>query len=143
MTSRSTRKSFAETRILIVDDNLHVLTSLQLLMQTVGYVSEGCSDPIQAITLIERFGKQYDVILCDIKMPLLSGIELLKIVGSARPELPIVMMSGHATKQEQHEVMRLGAVAFLQKPFFPTDFTTIIEPFLRKPAQSELMKMSC
>ncbi|MBR9861715.1 sigma-54-dependent Fis family transcriptional regulator [bacterium] len=101
-------------RILIVDDEQSIRDTLKEILEYEGYEIEEAEDGEKALGLIKKFN--YDVVLCDIKMPKLDGIELLSKSAEIAPELPFIMISGHGTMETAVEATRKGAFDFISKP---------------------------
>ena len=78
------------------------------------YAVEEARDGEDTLTKIRR--QHYDLVLLDIKMPKLDGIEVLEIVALEMPDLVVVMISGHATVETAIEATRHGAFDFIEKP---------------------------
>lgn len=107
-------------RVLIVDDNSDVLSSMSLLLSAAGYHIGICEDPTVAIQLNEK--QPADVLITDIFMPGADGLETITEFRSRWPALKIVAISGGGTltRGDYLEVaVRLGADATLRKPFEP------------------------
>lgn len=100
--------------ILIVDDEKVIRDTLRDILEYEGYKIEEAEDGISAIDKIKK--KKYDVILCDIKMPKMDGLEVLEAANSINPDVPVIMVSGHATVDIAVEATQKGAFAFITKP---------------------------
>ena len=81
-------------RVLVVDDEPTLLRALEALLRKKGYEVTGLDSPIVATQKLAT--EDFDVALLDIKMPQLSGLELLNAVKHRRPEIEVIMMIGHA-----------------------------------------------
>ena len=103
------------TRVLIVDDEPTLLRALEALLKKKGYEVVGLDSPIVATQRLAA--EDFDVALLDIKMPQLSGLELLNAVKHRRPEVEVIMMTGHATVETALQAVRSGAYDYLTKPF--------------------------
>ncbi len=103
------------TRVLIVDDEPTLLRALEALFRKKGYDVVGLDSPIVATQRLAA--EDFDVALLDIKMPQLSGLELLNAVKHRRPEIEVIMMTGHATVETALQAVRSGAYDYLTKPF--------------------------
>jgi len=104
------------SKILIVEDEAairRVLTKI-LSEENDTYQVEEAEDGIQAFEKIKV--TDYDLVLCDIKMPKMDGEELLQEVKKIKPEIPIVMISGHGDMETAINTMRLGAFDYISKP---------------------------
>ncbi len=100
--------------ILIIDDERSVRSSLAETLSLEGHEVEQAADGIIGWEMINQ--GQFDLVFSDIKMPRMDGMELLARVQELRPELPIIMISGHGTEELALEATRLGAFDFVHKP---------------------------
>lgn len=103
-------------KILIIEDEAairRVLTKI-LSEESVTYQVEEAEDGVQALEKIKN--NDYDLVLCDIKMPKMDGVELLEEVKKIKPEIPMVMISGHGDMETAIQTMRLGAFDYISKP---------------------------
>ena len=104
------------SRILIIEDEAairRVLTKI-LSEESETYSVEDVEDGIQGLERIKN--SDYDLVLCDIKMPKMDGVELLEAVKKIKPEIPMVMISGHGDMETAIQTMRLGAFDYISKP---------------------------
>ncbi len=102
------------TRILIVDDEINILESLSAILRHENYDVDICSDGFSAIDFVKR--NDYELVLLDIKMPKMDGIEVLEKILNINPGLVVIMISGHGTIETALESAKKGAYDFLQKP---------------------------
>jgi len=100
--------------ILIVDDEKVIRETLRDILEYEGYKIDDALDGPSALEKIKK--KKYDVILCDIKMPKMDGLEVLEASMTINPEVPFIMISGHGTVEIAVEATRKGAFAFITKP---------------------------
>jgi DNA-binding NtrC family response regulator len=100
--------------ILIVDDEKSVRDSLKMILEYERYDVLFAENGEQALKAVQ--GSQVDVVLLDVKMAGMDGIEVLQRVREKRPELPVIMISGHGTIETAVEATKLGAFDFLPKP---------------------------
>ncbi len=100
--------------ILVVDDEPEVLAALQEILEFEGYAVEAVGNAAKALELLKK--KEYRVILSDVKMPGMDGLELLNEVRSLHPSTPVIMISGHGTIEMAVEAVRKGAFDFITKP---------------------------
>ena len=104
------------SKILIIEDEpsiRRVLTKI-LSEENDSYLVEEAEDGVQGLEKIKN--TDYDLVLCDIKMPKMDGEELLEAVKKIKPEIPIVMISGHGDMETAINTMRLGAFDYISKP---------------------------
>jgi two-component system nitrogen regulation response regulator NtrX len=101
-------------RILVVDDEAAIRDSLRMILEYEDYEFLGASSGPDAIAQVQR--DRPDLVLLDIKMPGMDGVEVLRKLHALDETLPIVMISGHGTTATAVEAIRAGAVDFLDKP---------------------------
>ncbi|WP_127846612.1 sigma-54-dependent transcriptional regulator [Psychroflexus aestuariivivens] len=103
-------------KILIIEDEDAIRRVLKkiLLEEEKSYEVEEAEDGLSGIELIKK--NEYDLVLCDIKMPKMDGIEVLSATQKIKPEIPIVMISGHGNLETAVETMKMGAFDYISKP---------------------------
>jgi len=103
-----------EAKLLIVDDEKHIREGLEKALSLDGYEVELASDGRKALDLIEE--GDVDLVITDLKMPQISGEELLKETLDRIPYLPVIILTGHGTIENAVEAMRNGAYDYITKP---------------------------
>ncbi len=103
-------------KILIIEDEASIRRVLAKILseESDTYTVEDAEDGISGYEKIKN--TDYDLVLCDIKMPKMDGVELLEAVKKIKPEIPIVMISGHGDMETAIQTMRLGAFDYISKP---------------------------
>jgi DNA-binding NtrC family response regulator len=104
------------SKILIIEDEApirRVLTKI-LSEENDTYLVQEAEDGLQGIELVKN--EDFDLILCDIKMPKMDGVEVLEAIKKIKPEIPMVMISGHGDLETAIQTMRLGAFDYISKP---------------------------
>jgi len=102
------------SRILVIDDERSIRNTLKDILEFEKYQVELAEDGFKALELLRI--NDFDVILCDIKMPGMDGIELLQKIEEIKPDTPIVMISGHGNIDTAVEAIKKGAFDFIEKP---------------------------
>ncbi|ULQ57516.1 sigma-54 dependent transcriptional regulator [Flavihumibacter rivuli] len=102
------------SNILIIDDERAIRKTLGEILSYEGYKIDEASDGEEGLKKFRE--KTYDVVLCDIKMPKLDGIEFLEKAREANPDVPIIMISGHGTIETAVEAVKKGAFDYISKP---------------------------
>ena len=113
-----------EHSILVVDDEEAFRYMLSSLLSGSGYSVETAIDGVTAINAVQT--KPFDVILCDVKMPKVDGIEVLRFIKSNYPGLEVVMLTGTGTIESAVECMKVGAYDYITKPTTADDLLTTI-----------------
>jgi len=113
-------------KILLIDDEPGVLHALKLLLGAVGFEVTDFSVPKHAVEYLEG-GGHCDLILCDLKMPGMSGLTVLGETQRIVPNTPFVLMSGHAGPVEIEQAKTEGASAFIAKPFTPDELMRTLD----------------
>jgi cyclic di-GMP phosphodiesterase len=103
--------------ILVVDDDPFTLDSISLLIREFGYQVSACPRGRDALDLLRE--TTVDAVLTDIKMPDLTGLELLEQIHTKDPELPVILMTAYAELDTAVEAIKMGAADFLIKPYRP------------------------
>ena len=108
-----------KSRILVIDDEAAIRDSLRMTLEYAGYEFVGAATGQEGLALAERDAP--DVVLLDIKMPGMDGMEVLSRLRQMSETTPVVMISGHGTTSTAVEAIKRGAADFLDKPFESTD----------------------
>lgn len=103
-----------ETTVLVVDDDESHRTILQALIKGWGYKLEGVDDGSRAVELAKE--KPFDLILMDVRMAVMGGIEALKEIKSYNPSIPIIIMTAYSNVESAVEAIKAGAYDYLTKP---------------------------
>ncbi len=102
------------SNILIIDDEKAIRKTLGEILSYEGYKIDEAGDGEEGLKRFRE--KSYDVVLCDIKMPKIDGIEFLDKAGEVNPDVPIIMISGHGTIETAVEAVKKGAYDYVSKP---------------------------
>ena len=100
--------------ILIADDEVNILSGLKLAFEDEGYSVITAKDGLDAWKKVNAHN--VDLVITDLRMPVLDGYELIKRISSSYPALPVIVLTGHGTIETAVETMRDGAVDFFTKP---------------------------
>jgi len=122
-------------RILVVDDEEDILGLLSELLQRWGFEADTVTNGREAL---ERFhGRDFDLVLTDLKMPDMDGLELLRRIREENPRVPVLMLTGFPTVDSAVQAIQEGAYDYLIKPINPEELRFRIQKAL---AQSEQMR---
>ncbi len=121
---------FSQTRILLIDDDESMRDSCrQALAREAGRI-EVAEDGKTGLEILEK--EAFDLVIVDLKMPGLSGMEVLNRIKQEYPEVVVIVITGYATVESAVDAMRQGAYDFLPKPFTPESLRVIVKRALNK-----------
>ena len=112
-------------RILIADDEADIALILKLQLEDAGFKTSRARDGIEALELLAK--ERFELILLDIKMPRIDGLQVLQRVRSDYPEMVAIMMTAHGSETIAVEAMKKGAADYITKPFSTDDLLKRVE----------------
>lgn len=112
-------------RLLIVDDEKNIRLTVSHALEPLGYDIETAMNGEDALKKLEA-GPEYELMLLDLKMPGMDGIEVLRHIAEHYPDTQVIIFSAHGTVDNAVEAMKLGAVDFIQKPFTPQEIRDVV-----------------
>ncbi len=113
-----------KARILVIDDEQVIREGLKRILESEGYVTELCSSGCAAMDTVQN--RSVDLIITDLKMPGMSGIDVLKSIHIVQPEIPVVMITGYSTVDTAVDAMKHGAADYITKPFTPENILQVV-----------------
>ncbi len=119
-----------KARVLIVDDEQSLRDMLSVLLQREGYIVDQACNGEEALKQIAAYS--YDLIISDIRMPRLSGIDLLRRLRKQDDETTVVMITAFSSTEEAVEAMKLGAYDYITKPFKNDEIRLVIKNALER-----------
>ncbi len=123
-------------KVLLVDDEQEFIQTLSDRLNTRNYGSYPVFDGQQALEFLDT--ETPDVMVLDLKMPGIGGVEVLKKTKSANPNVEIIILTGHGSENDRKTCMDLGAFAYLHKPIDIKELTAIIDKAYEKVAKDKL-----
>jgi DNA-binding response OmpR family regulator len=123
-------------KILVVDDEDNVCQSVKRILSRKGYTVDNAANVDEAVKKISN--GSFDLVITDLMMPNTSGLELLQIIREHYPELEVVMITGYASIESAVKATKLGAAAYLPKPFTPVELTDTTEKALANKKEKSL-----
>jgi len=117
-------------KILVVDDDAIVIKSCRRILEAEGFEVTTVPSADEALEKIKNY--DFDLVVMDVKMPKHDGIFLMREFKKNWPDIPIVVMSGYPTQETIADVLRLGAIQFIPKPFKPDEFMKSIREVTKK-----------
>ncbi|MBM9537000.1 response regulator [Desulfobulbus alkaliphilus] len=120
----------AVLRVLIVDDEDDLRETMVKRLKARKIIAEGANSGPQALKILED--KSFDVIVLDVKMPEMDGIETLRRIKDMKPEIEVIVLTGHASVEFGTKGMQLGAFDFMMKPAPLSELLDTIEQAYNK-----------
>jgi len=116
---------FSQARILVIDDDESMRDSCRQALARKASRVEVAEDGLSGLEILKK--EAFDLVILDLKMPGLSGMEVLNRIKQEYPDVVVVVITGYATVESAVEAMRHGAYDFLPKPFTPESLRVIVE----------------
>ncbi|GAB4390733.1 MAG: hypothetical protein Kow0025_24760 [Thermodesulfovibrionales bacterium] len=104
-------------RVLVIDDEEIVRISCRRALSPEGFEVDVAEDGLQGLSLLRDRG--YDVVLTDLKMPNMDGMEVLEHIKDVRPEAKVIVITGYSTVETAVKAIKMGAFNYVEKPFTP------------------------
>jgi DNA-binding NtrC family response regulator len=131
-------------QILIVDDEQQMRAAMEAVLSRLGYPLLQCANGEVALEALEK--NRVDLVITDMRMPQMSGSELLVAVRELYPRIPVVMITAYGTIEQAVEAMKNGAFDFITKPFSAEDLENVVtralNPMRRSPTAKETKSTS-
>lgn len=124
--------------ILVIDDNAELRKVVTLFLQRSGFTVSGAENTENARSLLNK--EPFDAVVTDVLMPGEDGIQFLSKVHKSYPEIPVILMTGHAELQMALDAIKNGAFDFIQKPFDLDKLNTVVDKAVNFSRQQRLEK---
>jgi len=121
-------------KVLLVDDEEEFLEAMAERMRQRDMDVSTTASPADAVRMVQE--NPYDVIVLDLMMPEMDGLEVLKAVKEKQPDLQVILLTGHATVEKGIEAMKFGAMDFLEKP---AELKVLVEKIKEARAQKMML----
>ena len=127
---RSGKVDTALEKVLIVEDELHARTGLTELVESWGYRTEGAANGVEGLERVQQWNPS--IVVTDLKMPRMDGMELLNRIGDLQQRVAVVMLTAQGSIESAVEAMRMGAFDYLPKPVDPLRLREILDSVSRQ-----------
>ena len=128
-------------RLLIVDDDRVAMKNLEQVMKKEGYAVTATQSASNALALLEK--QSFDVVLTELRMEKLDGMQILKRCRASHPDTEVVLISGQAALGSAVEAMRHGAFHYLAKPARPEEVREVVAEALEKKLSQDADQLQC
>jgi DNA-binding NtrC family response regulator len=112
-------------KVLIVEDEAHARTGLTELVTSWGFRAENAADGVEGLDLVRKWSP--GIVVTDLKMPRMDGMELLARIKESQPGIVVIMLTAQGSIESAVEAMRMGAYDYIPKPVDPTRLRTILQ----------------
>lgn len=118
-----------KANILVIDDEEVILDSCNQVLKKEGYTVKTARNGTEGLKIFKR--ELFHLVLLDLKMPGMDGMEVLKKIKEEHPETPVIIITGYASIESAVEAMRMGAFDYIDKPFSPKELCVVTREGLR------------
>ncbi len=116
--------------ILVVDDESIVRVSCKRILEPEGFLVDLAADGYEAIELIKK--QSYDIIITDLKMPKMDGLEVLQWIKKNSPASKVIVITGFSTPEIAERSVEAGATKYLEKPFTPETLISVVQSAMKE-----------
>jgi len=123
-------------QILLMEDEIHVAKGLQMVLAEEGY---NVDLAMTGQSALEKFyDKAFDLLVADLKLPDMNGLDVIRHVKSTKPETEVIVITGYASVASAVEAMKIGAREYLPKPFTEDEFKSVVHQALKEKLEALL-----
>jgi DNA-binding NtrC family response regulator len=119
-----------EKKLLVIDDEPAIREGVRRILESESFQVETFANGHAALERIKQ--EPFDLVVTDLKMPGISGMEVLKAIKEIQPDLPVIFITGYSSVDSAVEVMKLGAVDYIAKPFTPEEMLQTVKTALEQ-----------
>jgi CheY-like chemotaxis protein len=123
---------FKGESVLVLDDEAIVRRCCDRILTPEGLVVETAGECSEGLMMMEE--KSYDLVITDLKMPRMDGIQLMEKIRELAPEVKVIFVTGYVTAGTREMVLGAGAIGCIEKPFSPEELLSAVSEALRYPA---------
>ncbi|TAL33000.1 MAG: hybrid sensor histidine kinase/response regulator [Spirochaetes bacterium] len=128
-----------QTRILLIDDEEIVLKSSTRILRSTDYMIATAGSGIEGLD--KARAQKFDIVITDLKMPQLGGMEILKTLKKEQPDVTVIIFTGYATVETAREALKNGAFDYIPKPFTPDELREVVKNAIASRTNSSEAKM--
>jgi DNA-binding NtrC family response regulator len=116
--------------ILVIDDEAVICRACKLILAEQGFTVDSHMSGIAGLNAISQ--NRYDIVLLDLKLPDMDGLDVMKLVKKEKPDTRVIVMTGYSTIAIAVAAMKFGAADYLSKPFTDDELITVVEKARKK-----------
>jgi len=116
--------------VLLVDDEISIINITQRVLNSLGYSVRTATDPVEALDIFENDHDSIDLVITDMTMPRMNGVQLSAKLKNFKPAIPIIICTGNSTLIEEEQVKEIGIAAYTMKPVAKAEIARLIRDVL-------------
>ena len=124
----------SDARVLLVDDEIELVQAMAERLELRGFTARGVRSAREALDALDE--TEFDVVIADVKMPRMGGIQLARRIRRKHPGAVVVLLTGHGSRKDAEEGQKAGAVAYLAKPIDLADLIQVVREAKSKRSNS-------
>ncbi len=125
--------STGNEKILFIDDEKTIADMARQLLERLGYRVHTCLDPAKALALFKEKPDRFDLVITDMTMPGMTGVQLFEQLKAVRPDIPVILCTGHSALIDDEDAEKLGIDGFIMKPMARGEMAAAIRKALEPP----------
>jgi len=118
--------------ILLVDDQRFIVDTGKKILESLGYKVVGQTSSVDALSAFVAQPSKFDLVVTDLTMPKMTGVDLSQAIRKIRPDIPIILCTGYSEELHPQKAQRLGIKKMIMKPFTIKELTHVIEALLKE-----------
>ena len=127
---RQTSLPTGNETILFVDDEFSIVESNKMLLEKIGYTVREFTNPLEALSAFKSDPNSFDLVISDVTMPKMNGVDLSKNLRKIRPDIPVIICSGHSSHMDEEKALKLNINAYTMKPVTASQIAVLIRKVL-------------
>ncbi|MCG8638375.1 MAG: response regulator [Desulfobacterales bacterium] len=127
---RQTSLPTGNETILFVDDEFSIVESNKMLLEKIGYTVREFTNPLEALSAFKSSPNSFDLVISDVTMPKMNGVDLSKNLRKIRPDIPVIICSGHSSHMDEEKALKLNINAYTMKPVTASQIAVLIRKVL-------------
>lgn len=116
--------------VLVIDDQKPVVDMIRQMLNKKGYHTSGCQDPVEALVYIKTNPEAYNLIITDMEMPQMTGVQLFQSLKTMNIDLPIILLTGYSNRINANQARQIGFSAYLEKPISLAEIVKTVDSIL-------------
>lgn len=127
---RQTSLPTGNETILFVDDEFSIAESTKMLLEKIGYTVREFTNPLEALSAFKSSPDSFDLVISDVTMPKMNGVDLSKNLRKVRPDIPVIICTGHSSHMDEEKALKLNINAYTMKPVTASQIAVLIRRVL-------------